>query len=113
MSTRILNYQSVEQAKQFPFSNKALGLMINQLPSLSKITFEKARCSSLENSPEQIQELKQGNCVFVLTREDKIKYFFFSKENNQMFSVSFRKPLRKGWKEFYLETLSQVFGPEA
>ena len=87
--------------------------MINKLPSSSKITFNEARCSSLENTPKQIHKLKQGNCVFVLTREDKIKYFVFSKERNQMLSISFRKPLRKGWKEFYLETLAQVFSPEA
>lgn len=113
MTTGIKNFQSMKEAKDFSLSKDILGLMIKGRPNFSKVTFETARCSSLEDHKKEAEQLKQGNCVFVLTRKDKIKYFVLSQKKNEIVSVSFGKPLFQDWKEFYLETLAQVFGPEA
>lgn len=110
----ITKFESVEEAKVFSLSEDVLGLMIKKVPTSPQVRFGNARCSSLEEYEEEAELLKQGNYVFILAREDKIKYFFLpDPQEDQIVSFTFVRQSSENWREFYEKTLTKVFGPEA
>ena len=107
----VVEVSCLEEAKQIEKTEQLFGVILSGSFPARTIDFALTKCSCLEEHKDIQEKITKGN-IFIRTKDTKIKYFLPS-NNQQVVAKSFEKKISDPWKNFYLETLSQVFSPEA
>lgn len=102
--------KSLDETKNIQESEYLFGVIVSNLLPKTTIDFYPTKCSCLEEHEDIQQRIARGD-IFLRIKNTKIKYFLSSE--GKTIAKSFEKAPFQFWKNFYLETLSQVFSPEA
>lgn len=106
----VVEVSCLEEAKQIKKTESLFGLILSQPSPTTTISFEPTKCSCLEKLYEIKINISEGK-TFIRTKHTKVKYFCLN--GRQVVAKSFEKKISESWQGFFLETLAQVFSPEA